>query len=109
MVSSTKRCKGCGTEYDSDHPDECDTCLENEARECRRLPGSTPICLSERTWKCVADVVRWHLRGDELPNWFKPTGADLKTAKDFVSIVDAIFAKGEGEILDVWEEWEDAQ
>ena len=110
--TEAKRCQGCNTEYYSTHPTECDECIEHEARErlgWARLPANTPIHLSERTWKCIADVIRWHLGGDELPNWFKPTELDLEKAKDFVSHVDALFAKGDGEKPDVFEEWEDAQ
>ena len=123
--TEAKRCQGCGTEYYSTHPTECDECIEHEARECRRLPANTPIHLSEGSWQAIASGVRWHLEGKvkhptygsaQLPQWFKPTEDELETARLFVNIVDEIFpAKSERErvvewnrIVE-WEEWEDAQ
>ena len=34
--TEAKRCKGCGDEYYSDHPNECDKCIEHEYLELQR-------------------------------------------------------------------------
>jgi len=46
--TEARRCKGCGTEYYTTHPDECEECIEYEYQEVVRS-GDCDVARKERS------------------------------------------------------------